>query len=104
MRIVLAVLLGLAGLKIISSPLFNSMLSVRVDALDYRALPTLGLLVFGAFIACFKLLLQSRRAEGTRGEVEDHMNEIKPATEIPPYRAYRGSIPPQDQGNQQERR
>ena len=105
LNIVVGVLLLLFGLKLLSSPAFNSLLSSRLDFnLDYRALPTLGLLVFGTIIVCFKLLLQSRRAEGTRGEVEEHKNEIKPAIEIPPYRAYRGSIPPQGQGNQQERR
>ena len=46
MRIVIAVLVLLFGLRLLGSTLFNSLLAMRLDGLDYRVLPTLALLLF----------------------------------------------------------
>lgn len=105
MRIVIAVLALLFGLKLVGSPAFNSLLSSRIDFnLDYRALPTLGLMVFGTIIVCVKLILQSRQTGGARGSVEEKRVEAEPTSAFPPYRTYQRSNPQQGQGYQQERR
>jgi len=59
-QIIIAVLLGIFGLRLLSSPLFNSLLSVRLDTLDYRVLPGIFAGLFCTVIVAVKILATSR--------------------------------------------
>ena len=63
MKIVLAVLCLLGGLRLLSSPMFNSLLALRFDGqMDYRWMPGIGLLVFATAVCVAKILANSRQA------------------------------------------
>lgn len=69
MRIVIAVLVLLFGLKVLSSPAFNSLLASPVSV-DYHILPTLALLAF-AIPVCIVRIMADSRAKESREARED---------------------------------
>lgn len=78
MKIVIAVLTLLFGLKFLSSILLSSILSMRVDGWDYRWLPGIGLLVFATAVCITRILADSRSREREERKVERHEKLRRP--------------------------
>lgn len=85
-----AILLLMFGLKLLGSPLFNSMLNTRVDAqMDYRWLPSIGLFAFAVIVCLAKINATARPEESQEAE-----EEVPEKTE----RRYRLRVPPAAEG------